>query len=99
MLDLEHFEIAAQMKKFDTQQEIEDALPCAVDKVPIDSIKSITMSGNSYGFEPCSFLAKQIYSKNAPNLTTINFSNIFVSRLRAELPASLQVMAEALLDK
>lgn len=57
------------------------------------------MSGNSYGFEPCSYLAKEIYSKNAPNLTTINFSNIFVSRLRAELPASLQVMAEALLDK
>lgn len=41
-------------------------------------------------------MANLLKSTNAPKLRTIDFSDIFVGRLRAELPKSLNVMAVAL---
>ena len=55
--------------------------------------KGIRLSGNSYGFEACKFIAEQFAGRDTPFLVDIDFSDIFVSRLRAELPASLKVMS------
>lgn len=57
--------------------------------VDLSTIKKITLGGNSYGFEACQWLAKLLEDQNTPSLKEIDFSNIFVSRLRSELPKSL----------
>jgi Ran GTPase-activating protein 1 len=62
-------------------------------------VQKITLGGNSYGFEACEWVAQTLAKTETPALKAIDFSNIFVSRLRAELPKSLKVMAEALLPK
>jgi Ran GTPase-activating protein 1 len=49
--------------------------------------------------EACEWVANLLKSQDTPSLKEIDFSNIFVSRLRAELPQSLKIMALALLPK
>lgn len=67
--------------------------------VDLREFTKITIGGNSYGFEACRWLAEQISDQDTTSLSMIDFSNIFVSRLRAELPRSLEIMALALLPK
>ena len=55
--------------------------------------KGIRLSGNSYSYEACKFIAEQFAARDTPFLVDIDFSDIFVSRLMAELPASLKVMS------
>jgi|688.fasta_scaffold258102_1 Ran GTPase-activating protein 1 len=62
-------------------------------------VEKITLGGNSYGFEACQWFADLISAHNTPKLVAVDFGNIFVSRLRAEIPKSLNVMAQALLPK
>ena len=44
-------------------------------------------------------MAQQLAARDTPFLVRIDFSDIFVSRLRAELPNSLRGMCDALLPK
>ena len=59
----------------------------------LDKVEGIKLSGNSYGFEACQFIADQLRVRDTPKLVDIDLSDIFVSRLRAELPASLEVIS------
>jgi len=88
--------------KFDTSDDVKAAfIEAAKGQNPIDlsAVTKITIGGNSYGYEACEWLANLVKSQDTPKLKEIDFSNIFVSRLRAELPRSLEIMALALLPK
>lgn len=62
-----------------------------------DSIDGIELSSNSIGI-PCSeALANAIIS--LPKLTKANYRDIFVSRLKEDLPISLEKLMKALIDK
>jgi Ran GTPase-activating protein 1 len=58
---------------------------------------SLTLSGNSYSTEACQYIAQQI--KDWTNLRHVNFGNIFVSRLREDLPKSLKILMDSIVDK
>lgn len=62
------------------------------------SVKSITLSGNSYGTEACRWIADNVLTHCA-NLERVNFSNIFISRLKEDLPISLKLLMDAVNDK
>ena len=91
--------IEAKAKKFDTAEDVQKAIGSK--ELDLTNATSIKLSGNSYGFAACKWLSEQFISHgdDTPNLVDIDFSDIFVSRLRAELPKSLKVMAEAILPK
>lgn len=90
-----------EAKKFDSAEDIKTAFLAAAhsDEVDLSKVTKITLGGNSYGFSACEWLAQHLKSQDTPNLRAIDFSNIFVSRLRAEIPRSLEVMAISLLPK
>lgn len=95
-----HFVVKAEQKKFDTAEQVEQAWLASSPNNNLDhlsQVTKITLGGNSYGFEACEWVAKTL--SKCESLRAIDFSNIFVSRLRAELPKSLQIMAEAMLPK
>ena len=82
--------IEAAAKKFDTAEHVLAALGGSEDKLnELERARGIRLGGNSYGFEACKFMAEQLAKRDTPLLVDIEFDNIFVSRLRAELPASL----------
>jgi len=94
------FIIEAAAKKFDTPDDVIAAAGGSADKFDVlDRATGIKLSGNSFGFEACNFMAEQFAARDTPFLVKIDFSDIFVSRLRAELPNSLRVMSQALLPK
>ena len=57
------------------------------------------MSGNSYGREACDYLAALFSAKPTPNLTKVNFNDMFVGRKLLELPGSLEVLVRSLMTK
>jgi Ran GTPase-activating protein 1 len=57
----------------------------------------VTLSGNSYGREACDHLATILSAKATPNLTSVNFNDMFVSRKLQELPGSLEVLIRAIM--
>jgi hypothetical protein len=61
------------------------------------SVRSITTSGNSYSQDACKVLASLF--KDTNNLMTINFSDMFTQRLRSDLPGSLKILMDSVLDK
>lgn len=96
----DHFVVKPEQKKFDTAEQVEQAWLASSSNNSLDhlsKVTKITLGGNSYGFEACEWVAKTLAS--CESLKAIDFSNIFVSRLRAELPKSLKIMAEALLPR
>ena len=84
------FEIKGQMKKLDTAEDVQNAIKEGSNENEkfnkIQEATTIKLCGNSYGLEACKYVAEQIASRDTPNLVNIDFSDIFVSRLRAELP-------------
>ena len=60
-------------------------------------MEEITLSGNSYGKEACEAIAMIVGAKACPKLTTVNYNDLFVSRLIAELPLSLEALALSIL--
>lgn len=90
-----HFVVKPEQKKFDSADDVKAAVGA---DFHLQTISKLTLGGNSYGFEACEWLSQQ-FGGDTPNLHAIDFSNIFVSRLRAELPKSLNVMATALVGK
>ncbi len=61
-------------------------------------MRSITLSKNSYGVEACEWIAENIV-KSCSNLKKADFSDIFTTRLREELPKSLKFLIDALDNK
>ena len=90
-----HFKIMFESKRYDKKEDIENDLPGVFDH---EHVQEITLSGNSYGKEACEALAAIFGASPCPNLTTVNFNNIFVSRLIAELPASLEALIRSILQ-
>ena len=94
------FVIEAAAKKFDSAEDVIAAVGGSEEKFEeLSRAKGIKLSGNSFGFDACNFMATQFANRDLPLLVDIDFSDIFVSRLRAELPDSLRVMSQALLSK
>lgn len=56
------------------------------------------MSANSYGLEPCRWMAENVL-KHCVNLKRVNFSDIFTTRAREVLPPSLKLLIGAITDK
>lgn len=96
-----HFVVKGEQKKFDTGDDAKAAFIAAAgtQDLNMSTVSKITLGGNSYGYEACEWLANLLKEQDTPSLKEIDFSNIFVSRLRAELPRSLEIMALALLPK
>ena len=61
-------------------------------------VRSITLSANSYGTEACQWIADEILSK-CVCLSKVNFSDMFVSRLRSDLPISLKILMNSIMDR
>lgn len=88
------FVIEGTAKKFDSSADVIAAVGGEETKFDeLERAKGVKLSGNSFGYEACQFMASQFSGHDTPFLVDIDFSDIFVSRLRAELPASLQVMS------
>ncbi len=81
-------------KRYDKKEDIEADIPGIFDH---ENVEEITLSGNSYGREACDYIALMIGSKSCPKLSTVNFNDMFVSRLIAELPGSLEVLILSIL--
>lgn len=99
---LKHLVVKGEQKKFDLAGEAEAAWLANSGCDSLDVLATterITLGGNSYGFEACEWVANTLDSRETPALKAIDFSNIFVSRLRAELPKSLEIMATVLHKK
>lgn len=97
-----HLVVKGEQKKFDTAEEAEQAWKQNADGNSLDCLtttKRITLGGNSYGYAACEWVAQTLDTRETPELKEIDFSNIFVSRLRAELPKSLEIMANVLVKK
>lgn len=97
------FEIKGQMKKLDTAEDVLNAIEEGKSEDEkfnkICEAAKIKLCGNSFGLEACKYVAEQIACRDTPNLVDIDFSDIFVSRLRAELPQSLEALSQAILPK
>jgi len=99
---LTHLIVKGEQKKFDSANDAKDAWLANSGCNSLDVLASterITLGGNSYGFEACEWVANTLDSAETPALQAVDFSNIFVSRLRAELPKSLEIMATVLHKK
>jgi Ran GTPase-activating protein 1 len=97
-----HLVVKGEQKKFDTKDDVKQAFTKAMggdESLSLANVEKITLGGNSYGYEACEWLSDLLKGQDTPSLTAIDFSNIFVSRLRAELPKSLELMSVALLPK
>ena len=68
------------------------------ENLEFERISSFELSGNSYGMEACRWIAENVLKK-CVNLQSVNFSDIFTTRERKELPPSLKLMIDAILDK
>jgi len=75
----------------------DDTLKSAFEGIDLSSVRSLTLSANSYSFDACQWVAENILSK-APRLIKLDFSDIFTTRLRNTLPASLNVMMKAVMN-
>lgn len=91
---LRHFEVQSVSKKYDDVNE----LAAVFEGKDLSEFNALTLSGNSYGTDACFWIAEHVL-KNWTNLVYVNFSNIFVSRLREEIPKSLKAMMDAVMDK
>ena len=78
--------------------DVDDKLKDNFKDLDLSSIISFTMSANSYDLEPCRWIAENIL-KNCINLKRVNFSDIFTTRLRSNLPPSLKLLIDAIMDK
>ena len=54
------FNIKGEAKKFDSAQDVIDAVGGSEEKFDeLDRVEGIKLSGNSYGYEACKFIAEQ----------------------------------------
>jgi len=64
-----------------------------------ETVETISLGGNSFGKEACEFLSTLYKEKECPLLRKALFDNLFVSRLREEIPDSIRALTDALLGK
>ena len=64
----------------------------------LERVRSINLSRNSYGIKACRWLAINVVSKLS-NVSVINFSDMFTSRLKTDIPTALILLMDALMDK
>lgn len=64
----------------------------------LEKVRTINLSRNSYGIEACRWLAVNVVSKMT-NISAINFSDMFTSRLKTDIPQCLILLMDALMDK
>lgn len=67
-------------------------------KLDLDLYNGLTLSGNSYGIKACKWIANSILQQ-WHGLREVNFSNMFVSRTKDEIPIALKSMMDQLLNK
>ena len=87
--------VEAKAIKFD---DANDELKATFDGVSFDTIKSITLGGNSYGTDACRWIAENVLV-HCKNIEKVDFSNIFIGRLKADLPISLKCLMDSVEDK
>ncbi len=63
-----------------------------------EKVGSVTLSGNSFSTKACEWVAQNVLVK-CSNLKKANFSDIFTTRLRSDLPHSLKLLIDAIQDK
>lgn len=83
-----------QTKKFEDSSELEMIFA----DLNFEKVRSISLSGNSYSIDACQWLADNVVSKMV-NLSIVNFSDMFTSRLRTDIPKALIFLMDALMDK
>lgn len=93
------FVIPTQGKFFDeANDEMQEAFNVFNDGDKMSACTSFTLSGNSFGMDACQWIAENILI-NLHNLQKVDFSDIFTTRERDKLPASLKFMIDAIIDK
>ena len=65
------------------------------DGIDLIMMKSLKLSENSYGTAACEWIAENVL-RRAKNLEDVNFSDMFTSRLRSDLPNSLRILINGL---
>ena len=85
--------IPPQARKFEDEKELLSIFESA--NLPV--VKSITTSGNSFNVDACRYIGEKLVA--AKNLKVINFSDMFTTRLKTQLPQSLKFMIDAVADK
>lgn len=96
---LNHYIIKTNSKKYDTREQLQADIGEELESLDWSKLESITLSGNSYGRDACDYIAQLLETKDSPNLRSVDFSDMFVSRKLDELPGSLEVMVRALMGK
>lgn len=72
------FTIPCQGKMFDV---VDNSFTQYFEYLELDKIKSIELSGNSYGMDACKWIAENVLT-HCINLQAVNFSDIFTTRER-----------------
>ena len=78
--------------------EINDNLVSMFEDLNYQFVVSFELSGNSFGIDACQWIAENVLVK-CLNLRSVNFSDIFTTRARDKLPASLKFLIDAIMDK
>jgi Ran GTPase-activating protein 1 len=91
--DANVFTIKAATLKFETRDDI---LPYLRPLIDNPDVEEVHLSGNTYGVEACKFLAEILATKK--NLKVAQFADIFSTRLRTEIPQSLDYILSAILN-
>mmetsp|Transcript_31183 Transcript_31183/g.47741 ORF Transcript_31183/g.47741 Transcript_31183/m.47741 type:complete len:149 (+) Transcript_31183:48-494(+) len=91
----ESFEVPPNSKMFDNADETFQAVFKDVDFTKVERIK---LSANSYATEPCKWIAENVLSK-CTALKVADFSDMFTTRLKSDLPESLKYLIDAIADK
>ena len=93
--EIKHFIIESKAHKYDGPT---DELQAAFANIDYNTVNGITLSGNSYGTDACRWIADNVL-KSWKGLKYVDFSNIFISRLKEDLPISLKLLMDAIHDK
>ena len=78
--------------------EVNDDLTSQFGDLNHQFVVSFELSGNSFGIDACQWIAENVLV-NCVHLKKVNFSDIFTTRARDKLPASLKFLIDAIMDK
>jgi Ran GTPase-activating protein 1 len=91
-----HFVMPGKDKQLHKVEDLDqEALAQLKEMVP--TMTSITLSGHSYGLEACQHIGEII--AKADNLRKINFGNIFIGKLKEEIPENLKALLQGICGK
>ena len=87
----------AKKKNYETIEDPECKDTIQAIKDNLESITYISLAGNSYSKDFCLSFAELL--KTIPNLERLNINDIFVSRLKDDIPPSIEAITGALIGK